>query len=223
MLGDFFLQLWERAGDLGILVLAVFILKVWIDRVVNHKYDELLAKTKNELAKDAKRDEVRFGSQYQKVAEAIVGVHARLDDLSLAVGRYIDPTGDWKAGVAVEKGELKEDLEKAGEELWSFFRRHRIYLPASTASLVTERQRDLTELAFEFYQKVDSAQIEGDYGGLAEWARLYGRMQSQIKPLLRELEEEFQELLGIPEMARAAGRGATREPLSRDNASPGAS
>jgi len=157
--------------------------------------DVRLERMKAELQIEAARQQTRFSEQHTKVAEAVVGVHAKIDDAFNAVADYtkvFEPAG------GATKADRRETVNETINELRQFYYRNRIYLPTSLAERVKDLHEQLFDAASTFSMKVEHGRDEDD--SIKTWTNTFNRLKNDILPLLRDLEDDFRRMLGIEDM-----------------------
>ena len=157
---------------------------------------------KAKLNLNSTREQTRFSGQFDKVVNAIVGVHSRLDRTFRALKTYV-------SAFTSPNGPIKqEDLSKlsdANVDFHQFYRENRIYLPASAAHRVEKIDSLFSELSGSFAVKVKLNQNQEN--ATAEWKAIRDRVDSEVQPLLQDLESLFRRMLGIDSFDGMADAG----------------
>ncbi len=175
-------------------VVAIIVSPFFAYRIARHQINQnmTLESHKAMLKLDAVREQTRFSEQWEKVAKAIVGVHSKLDRTFGALKAYVSP-------YTSPDGRVKqEDLSKlsdANVDFHEFYRENRIYLPASAAHRVEKIDSLFSELSGSFAVKVKLNQNQENAN--AEWKAIRDRVDSEVQPLLQDLESLFRRMLGI--------------------------
>jgi hypothetical protein len=161
-----------------------------------------LERTKFELA----LAQFRFSRLHERAVDAVAGTYVKLDEVRLALASYVS--------IVEYEGNSQEARRKQlGEKIQCFqdyFRTQRLYLPKSTANKVATFEDTAFQMTREFMIHVE---YHADARGASEakargekWIELSNRLNSEIVPLLGELEDEFRRLLDV-EMYRSRPAG----------------
>lgn len=157
--------------------------------------DANLERLRADLQIEAERQNTRFSSQYEKVAEAIVGVHSRLDDAFEAIVSY---TNIFERDGGPSKEERREAFNDSIMKLRQFQRLNRIYFPHSIDKRIKHLEDQMFEAANNFSLYVEHGDDQDT--SAKEWIAVYRRLENEIIPLLRDLEKQFRSMLGIEDL-----------------------
>ncbi|EAQ80606.1 hypothetical protein [Blastopirellula marina] len=154
-----------------------------------------LERLKAALGADAAIAQIRFSTQYEKAAEAIVKTHHSLDAAFNAVAAY---TAILETPSMGSKEERRNAVNDTIMELRSVYRERRIYLPTALAKRVKNVEKQLFDTANSFSMKVEHGRSEVE--STKEWTATYNRMKDEILPIMESLENLFRDMLGINQM-----------------------
>jgi len=96
---------------------------------------------------------------------------------------------------------LIEKKNKAADiynDMGSYFFENRLFLPHSTAEKTEQLVMAIRDVLIDF----DTAQMGNDEykpDRTGMWIEAYKRMRDEVPPILKELEDEFKDLLGFIE------------------------
>lgn len=166
----------------------------WLDKNVakyqsdlRNAHDVELEKLRNDLRLAATEHEVRFRSLHAKQAEVIAETYKRLCDVHTRVASYVNPL-EWQGEPT--KDEKAKIAAAAVKDFNDFFYPRLIFLPRETGSRVKELANKLVGVANEF-----SFGRMGD--GHDYWSKAHNFLKDEVPPLLLDLQNEFQRLLGV--------------------------
>ncbi|PWT83403.1 MAG: hypothetical protein C5B44_00675 [Acidobacteria bacterium] len=172
-----------------------------------------IERLKSELQVMAAERNVRYSRIYDKIADAVIELHKKMLTMSNAAHAYCHPEGlDFFASARASAGQsvdqpdrqqLEKNATQAVWDLFDYFWHNHIYFPQDTSD---EISRTIGEIALELAYVKPGAPKHPDEIPLPE--KFFG--------LMRKLESDFRNLIGIVSNTQAA--------TSRDSAesSPGA-
>jgi len=162
-----------------------------------------LERLRAEFRQKAIEHEVRFRSIHEKQAEVIADTYAKLVEVQRCVASYV---AIFELSGEPSKKDKLEAVGKAYEDFRRFFYPRQIYLPTATRDKVRALADKLAQTSNDFTHGLaekeerraasgrvgDSRKVEDD-----PWFKAHESMKSDVPSLLREMESEFQQLLGV--------------------------
>jgi len=172
-------------------VVVALVIYVFVERsraAMEHRFDEKVEKVRADL----KREEIRFSTCHEKVADVIAELYARLVDCHDSVSQYVTHSQCLtKDGIRSRR----EAVETAILEFWRYFARNRIYLPRETAQRIRTLQVSLLQASNRF-----SSLVAGNPDAVRqfeEWDKVDQVMEGQVNQLLETLESDFRTTLDV--------------------------
>lgn len=163
--------------------------------LLKYQADAELEKIKAELQIEAAKRNIQFSKIFEEIANTVVEVYARLVVFKDAVGDYVS-LFEWSGGPS------KEERRKiAGEKMDDFlkyFKSRKIYLPELTAAKVEEFWQGLYEISIKFMHGVEQGGDERRRNDDKDtWTEAYHYMSKHVPSVLKALESEFRNILGV--------------------------
>ena len=186
---------WQQL--LGLIVAPVVVVGAvtWLLRgIIAQGFARDLQRYKSELEQENFEHRERFSLIHQRRAEVISTLYGR-------IARTMAVTGDL-IGIFQQGGqsliEKKKKAANINNGMSSYFFENRLFLPHATAQKTEQLVMAIRDVLIEF----DTAQMgnddyKPDQTGL--WIQAYKRLRDEVPPILKELEDEFKELLGVIE------------------------
>jgi len=162
--------------------------------IIAQSFARDLQRYKSELEKENFEHRERFSIIHQRQAEVISTLYGK-------IARTKAITADL-VGIFQQGGQsLIEKKKKASDiynDMGSYFFENRLFLPYATAEKTEKLVMAIRDVLIEF----DTAQLgndeyKPDKTGL--WGQAYKRLRDEVPPILKELEDEFKNLLGFIE------------------------
>lgn len=175
----------------------------WLIRsIIIHVLAKDIGRFKDQLAMSAKERETRFNILQSKRAEVIEQLYGKLIDFMAAVERCVSPLG-YKNDPPKE-----EQLKAVGEAQGAFlmyYMRNRIYFSEPICDGIDSLFNALVPKVRKFglwlaFQKRYPDQMGNQPDA---WDEAWKAMQDQVPPIMRSIERDFRDLLGV-EGPRAA-------------------
>ncbi len=193
------LEFFEQVGLFGIIGLVFkSIITHWLDKDVakyhsslQHTHNIALEKLRTDLSIRSIEHEIRFRSIHEKQAEILAETYSLLYQLQEVVASYVAISES--SGEPTKKEKLKI-VADASENFRTYFYPRKIFFPYATGESTSALANKLTEITNVFA----IGQIIQD-GTVAYWGKTNKLIKEEIPPLLNQLEQEFQRLLGVDE------------------------
>ena len=154
--------------------------------------DVAIERMRSDLTKHALEHEVTYRRVDAKVAEHLAEIYYRLVTFYDSVCSYVHPF-EW--GGEPRKAEKLEITRKASEEFRTYFRRHRVYVPDSLHSRVSEFNDKLVDIATKFAAGLER-QSRGDYEK-DHWSEGFRAIKDEASPLFTAIVADVQKRLGV--------------------------
>jgi len=137
--------------------------------------------------------QVRFARLHEKVAKSVAGMHLRLTNLAIAVGRYTAVFETPSMGSKVERRKAIADALKNFDD---YFKTRKLYVSKELAQRIKALVDRLYGLTVDFMHGVEKGGDES-FPDRDTWTKVDNAMRNEAKPLLEALEDEFRSLLGV--------------------------
>ena len=154
--------------------------------------DRELARLTADLQIAAARERTRFDLLHQKRAEVIAKVYALIARTHRAARNFARPM-EWSGEPT--KQEKFDELSAVGNELGTYFGENRIYFPEKTCTEFDEMYHKIRIATQTMMDDLGS----GEGGRMRSWADAWKAVDSEVPPMLRELELQFRQILGAPD------------------------
>lgn len=170
---------------------VLFLAATWAFwKVVVEKYfDRMGERLRSELERERFEHQTRFGTIYNRQANIIANIYARLEQAHLAFQRLVFE------GRGPDKAHLKE-AEQAYRELTEYYWKRAIWLDAATCNAMNEILAKFHSLHLDLTINVDAA---GNPLDKATGKAVVKEVNEEIPRARTILQERFRRLLGIPE------------------------
>jgi hypothetical protein len=157
-----------------------------------------LERLKAQLHAEALIANIRHSTLYEKAADALIGLHRRLDDAHAAV---VDYTAVVETAEIGPRALRRKEVERTMNDFREYFRQNKIFLPRVLASSVRDLESYLYATAQQFLDGVENAP-PGTHPGIKnlEWIKIHADLLARVRPLLEALEEQLRRMLGINTM-----------------------
>lgn len=191
----------------------VFLARNWIsERIKNaikHEYDEKLethkAKLKIESDKEieqlktrlqiaAAERSIRLTRVFEKTAETVATIYAKLQALKTATENYtqlLEPSDD------PQRLELGKLVREKLADFREFYVPRQIYIPKTTQVKIAQFYNHLDYLARRFAY---SLKADAKNRNIDKWVVTFTELHDQIPELLTSLEDDFQKILALEGM-----------------------
>ncbi len=190
----------ELVKQLGLFGLAVgaltYLAKELIPHLLRASHDKEMERLRSELHLRSIEHEIRFRSIHERQARVLAETYARLYEVHKAVSSYVailewsgEPSKDEKLKIVVE----------AYEKFRTFFFPRKIFLPKAVGDRTMELANKFADIAntFTHGQRREKMARPPKAEEEDHWSKSFEMMSKEIPPLLNQLEEEFQKLLGV--------------------------
>jgi hypothetical protein len=151
---------------------------------------------KNELRRASFEHETRFAKAHEKRAEVIAELYRRLVEATSAFGSFASPFG---FSSDPSKEEQAKTAGAAYQELSEYFRPNRLFIEEDLCTKIEEMLQNLREV---FHLMGSEAKVaQGQRPPPKEesyWDKAEDIMRKNVPPILKALEKEFREIIGIP-------------------------
>lgn len=199
-------------GALLVVGVSSWLGKVWAARILEadrQRYQSSLAEIKSELAASRELRATLFNTLHAKRAEFVAELYSQMFDLyrgvRLVLHRYdfreIRENHAKKGGSPVSRGltpeeqEDTESLRAATGQFLAFFKRHRLYFPASICEEIDRFATLATYLAIN-YENVVYKDSEGNLFVNQAVKETWDRASEVIPHILESVESEFRAIVG---------------------------
>jgi len=201
----------KQLGLFGIGVTAIgwlirTIIVHWLDRDVAKYRSDLhsardveMERLRNDLRIRSIEHEIRFRSIHERQAEVLAETYSCLYKLNKAVASYIailEHQGD------PSKEEKLKVVSQMHDKFQSYFNPRKIFFPKTLGDRVMSVANKFAEIA-NIFTRGQQREQRGSYSPPDEpdhWQKAYDRMKDEVPPLLEQLEQGFQRLLGVTEL-----------------------
>jgi hypothetical protein len=167
----------------------------WLLRgIIDQGFARDLQRYKSDLELENFEHRERFSLIHQKRADVISTLYVKI---ARAKAVTADLIGIFQPGgqSLIEKKNKAADIYN---DMGSYFFENRLFLPHSTAEKTEQLVMAIRDVLIDF----DTAQMGNDEykpDRTGMWIEAYKRMRDEVPPILKELEDEFKDLLGFIE------------------------
>jgi hypothetical protein len=187
-------QLTNQYGVCWVLIalLIQIVISVRLKNAVKHEYEIKEANLKAEL----QIANLRFQHIFSKQADAIVQTYQNLLPLLDVAEDY---TGLIQSSETKEINAKLQALNLASSNLFTFYRPNKIYIPKATAKRLTLFLDTISSIITKHIMLESMTSLHSQFTG--EKTEKYGKeideLKTTVTPLLLELENDFQKVLGV--------------------------
>ncbi len=193
-------------SGIGIAAIAWLIQKIvihWLDKDVEKfrnklqcSHDVEIEKFRNDLNIRSIEHEIRFRSIHEKQAEILAETYSHLHEVHSAVTSYVK---ELELGSEPSKDEKAKVVYEAYEKFRAYFYPRKIYFPRQTGDRVQELGNKLVKTANTFawgqWRERQGRPLSPEKEN--HWDTTAKMMEEEIPPLLEQLVNDFQNLLGV--------------------------
>lgn len=182
----------EQFLTLALAPVAVIAAITWLLRsLFSQALARDIANFKADLQSTTFKEQHRFQNLHAKQAEVVSDLYSRIVQAERKMGQL---TARFRP-VSEDLGSQKKAAALACDSFANFYRQHRLYLPEATAVKVDE----LSDLFISLYIDIDTAQPGDEYqpANAKDWAEANRCMETQVRPVKQELENQFRKILGV--------------------------
>lgn len=161
---------------------------------LQNAHDVEMEKLRNELNIRYIEHDIRFRSIYEKQAEIIAETYSLLYELNRSVDSYVailEQTGE------PSKEDKFESVIKAYDDFKTYFYPRKIYFPQNISKEIENLSNTLVRISNEFSQGRWREQSGIPTKDQNYWEETSKMIRETIPPLLRQLENDFQKILGV--------------------------
>jgi hypothetical protein len=155
-----------------------------------------LARLNAELQRVTAEQNVRFSHIFEKTSTAIATTHQTLTDLLLAVDHFVRFYGESNK---TTNENLHNDVKQKWDTFYASFKYNKLYIRPSTVRKIQDFSDKLSALqSSTSYLRHLQGLGDTSQETLDRYSEEPKQLQAEIPRLLNELEDEFQEVLGVP-------------------------
>ena len=199
--------------------IVVWLSKTWISErlknAIKNEYDQKLEthkaalkatndveleKLRSELNILASERQIEYSKLYEKRAEAITEVYARLKDLYIQLQEYTKlfvPAGD----LPISKRRIK--AAEAYNKYIPIYHHNKIFIPQKTAEGIESLNQQMLQVYTEFFYGVEH--LPNSKEKTDNWSNVCKKLNGPILKSLSDLENDFRSLLGEKREANMDG------------------
>jgi hypothetical protein len=170
---------WEAIG--GILGAAAF------------TYTAIRVPAIERLKGDLEKEQARFTATYQRQLDVVAELYQKL---VLVEADAVEMMKPMRMADEESEEETRQRLVLEFHDLWTFFIKHRLFLPKDLAADVDSLIQRMRKTSQEFvWMRTD--EFRGDESSWRDWGTLWAEIRDEIPIVRGEIEEEFRTLLGM--------------------------
>jgi len=162
--------------------------------IISQGFQRDLEKFKSDLAQKNYEQQQKFSLIHQKQADIIANLYSKF---AKTKGLVADLVGIFQQG-GQSLMDKKKNVAESYNDMASYFFQNKLFLTSNTAERCEKLVDELRSALIEF----DTAQMGNDEykpDNTGLWVQAYKRVRDDIPPILKDLEFEFKQILGIIE------------------------